>query len=527
MKNDWTNYSKIFVFFLITVSAWGQTKALKQPNVLFILVDDLGKLDLSYEGSKYYDTPNIDKLAAASTNFCNGYAACQVCSPSRAAIMTGKAPARLKITDWIGAATGEEWRKQGRGDKLLPAAYNLKLADEDVTIAEAFKSQGYRTFFAGKWHLGSEGSHPEDHGFDINIGGNDKGSPIGGFFDPYNNPNLPNRLAGENLSMRLAKETASFVESSEGKPFFAFLSFYAVHGPIQTSEERWNKYRKKALQNTIPEQGFAMERNLPIRLYQDNPVYAGLVEQMDLAVGHVLDALQKAGLDKNTIIVFTSDNGGVASGDAYATSNSPLRGGKGYQWEGGIKEPYLIKVPWKKTPKEVKTPVIGMDFYPTLLDLCGIPLISNQHLDGLSLKALLENREIVQRPLFWHYPHYGNQGGEPSSIIREGDWKLIHYWENGVDELYNLDQDPSEQNNVFGSYLQKGLDMRKKLDNWLEETSAEFPSFDPQFSLEKKAEWQQKISEKKWPALEKERKEMLTPNWKPNETWWDSKVTKD
>lgn len=524
MKKDWMNFSKVFVFLLISFAGIAQPK---QPNVLFILVDDLGKRDLSYEGSKYYETPNVDKLASISTNFCNGYAACQVCSPSRAAIMTGKAPARLKITDWIGAATGENWRKQGRSDKLLPAAYELELPKEEVTLAEAFKSKGYSTFFAGKWHLGGLGSHPEDHGFEINIGGNDKGSPMGGFFDPYTNPNLSNREPGENLSMRLAKETASFVESTNGKPFFAFLSFYAVHGPIQTTEERWEKYRKKALKNEVKEQGFGMERNLPIRLYQDNPVYAGLVEQMDLAVGHVLDALEKAGLDKNTIVVFTSDNGGVASGDAYATSNSPLRGGKGYQWEGGIKEPYLIKVPWAKTPKEVKTPVIGMDFYPTLLDLCGISLKPNQHMDGQSLRPLLEDKKIAERALFWHYPHYGNQGGEPSSIIREGNWKLIYYWENGTSELYELQADPSEQNNVYGAHLQKGQDLKEKLMLWLQETNAALPSFDPQFSLEKKAEWQQKIIENKWPSLEKERKDMLEPNWKPNATWWDSKLTKD
>ncbi|SOE23471.1 Arylsulfatase A [Spirosomataceae bacterium TFI 002] len=526
MKRDWTIYSKVFLM-LCSFTVFGQGEQNKKPNVLFILVDDLGKHDLSYEGSKFYETPNIDRLSKESTNFCNGYAACQVCSPSRAAIMTGKSPARLKITDWIGASTGEEWRRHGRADKLLPAPYSLNLPKEDVTIAEAFQKEGYSTFFAGKWHLGGEGSHPEDHGFQINVGGNHTGSPMGGYFSPYDNPQLENKEPTENLSIRLAKETASFIKSSQDKPFFAFLSFYAVHGPIQTTEEKWEKYRNKAHMNDIPEQGFALERNLPIRKYQDNPIYAGLVEQMDDAVGLVLEALKASGLDKNTIVVFTSDNGGVASGDSYSTSNFPLRGGKGYQWEGGIKEPYLIKVPWSQTPKEVKTPVIGMDFYPTLLDLCGLNQNGNQHMDGVSLKPLLEKGDISDRALFWHYPHYGNQGGEPSSIIRQGDWKLIHYWENGVDELYNLKEDPMEQNNVYGSFISRGKEMRSTLDDWLKNSDAELPSYDPEFSLEKKAVWQQKIVQSKWPSLEKERMNILQKGWKPNADWWKSQLTKD
>ncbi|MDP5139202.1 MAG: sulfatase-like hydrolase/transferase, partial [Spirosomaceae bacterium] len=210
-----------------------QKQPMQKPNILFILADDLGYHDLSITGSKYYETPNIDGIAERGVQFTQGYAACQVCSPSRAAIVTGKSPARLQITDWIGAATGEEWREQNRYDKILPAEYIHQLPQSEITIAEAFLENGYQTFFAGKWHLGNEGSHPEDHGFQINIGGTDKGSPMGGYFDPYDNPKLPNREPGENLSMRLAKETAEFIKSKGDKPFLAYLSFYAVHGPIQ------------------------------------------------------------------------------------------------------------------------------------------------------------------------------------------------------------------------------------------------------------------------------------------------------
>ncbi|GAL67256.1 sulfatase [Jejuia pallidilutea] len=316
-----------------------------KPNILFILVDDLGYHDLGVTGSTFYETPNVDKLANEGMMFTQGYAASRVCSPSRASIMTGKFTARHGITDWIGAKTGEEWRTRNRHDKLLPADYVIQLPKADITIAEAFKSNGYKTFFAGKWHLGGEGSYPENHGFDINIGGIGAGSPKGGFFSPWNNPKLPNKQKGENLTLRLAKETANFISKHRDTTFFAFLSFYAVHAPIQTTEKKWRKYRDKADNLGIADSGYKMERVLPIRQVQDNPIYAGLVETMDDAVGVVLKALKDNGLEENTIVVFTSDNGGVASGDHYATSNLPLRGGKGYQWEGGIREPCFIKVP--------------------------------------------------------------------------------------------------------------------------------------------------------------------------------------
>lgn len=518
----------IYSFLVLLLITSCQKQPTAKPNVLFILADDLGYHDLSITGSNYYETPNIDDIAKRGVQFTQGYAACQVCSPSRAAIVTGKSPSRLQITDWIGAATGEDWRKQNRYDKILPAEYIHQLPQSEITIAEAFVENGYQTFFAGKWHLGDEGSHPEDHGFQINIGGTDKGSPMGGYFDPYDNPKLPNRQPGENLSMRLAKETAEFIKNSQGKPFLAYLSFYAVHGPIQTTEEKWQKYRTKAEAQGIAENGFEMERVLPIRRTQDNPVYAGLVEQMDDAVGLVLEALREAGLDKNTIVVFTSDNGGVASGDAFSTSNLPLRGGKGYQWEGGIREPYFIHVPWMTdAPKTIETPVTGTDFYPTLLELAELPKKPNQHLDGVSIVPLLKGKSIDDRPLYWHYPHYGNQGGEPSSIIRDGDWKLIHYYEDGRDELYNLAESINETEDLVKQNPEKVKELRNKLDNWLKETNAALPAQDPEFNEAKRAVYRQSIIDKKLPQLEQQRLDFLKKDFKPNATWWDSKVTVD
>lgn len=327
--------------------------------------------------------------------------------------------------------------------------------------------------------------------------------------------------------MRLGRETANFIEKNKDSTFLAYLSFYAVHGPIQTSEKTWAKYRAKAEQLGIKESGYEMERVLPIRTVQDNPVYAGLVEQMDTAVGIVLDKLKELGLEENTIIVFTSDNGGVASGDAFSTTNLPLRGGKGYQWEGGVREPYFIKVPWIKDVKEVDYPVSGVDFYPTLLDLANIPLKPRQHTDGRSLKPLLAGAEIEQRPLFWHYPHYGNQGGEPASMIREGDWKLIHYWEDDRNELYNLATDPREQTSVLEQQKERATSLATTLSDFLNEVNANRPEIDSTFNPILATELHRQKVEVLLPELETQRLNFLAPDYQPNSDWWGSKVTKD
>ncbi len=503
----------------------GVTK--EKPNILFILADDLGYTDLSCMGSNYYETPNIDRIAREGMVFTDGYAACQVSSPSRASIMTGKFPARHGITDWIGAKTGESWREQGRHSKLLPAEYVHNLPHEYLTLPEALKEVGYKTFFAGKWHLGSKGSWPENHGFDINKGGWDSGSPKGGYFAPWENPTLPSGPDGEELSIRLAKETIDFIRKNKDKAFFAFLSFYAVHAPLETTQEKWAKYRRKAEKMGIAESGFKMGHFLPIRQVQDHPVYAGLVETMDDAVGMVLEALDDLGLTGKTIVIFTSDNGGVVAGDAYATSNKPLRGGKGYQFEGGIRVPYFIKVPWLDIGgKKSDVPVTGTDFYPTLLELVGIKPKPEEHNEGLSLLPILKGGTFPERPLIWHYPHYGNQGGEPSSIIRVGDWKLIHYYEDGHEELYNLRTDLGETSDVSALNPELMKQLRKQLFNFLHEVDAKFPKKDPQYNPEMEKEYLKKVRTELLPRLEKQRLEFLSEDFDPGNNWWGSKISK-
>jgi arylsulfatase A-like enzyme len=517
----------ILFSFLILNACQPKIEGAKKPNVLFILADDYGYHDLSVTGSKFYETPNIDRIANEGMIFTDGYATCQVCSPSRASIMSGKFPARHGITDWIGARTGEDWRKAGRFNQLFPPEYVHALPAEYTTLPEAMKEAGYRTFFAGKWHIGEKGSWPEDHGFDVNKGGWDVGSPKGGYFAPWENPNLESGPDGENLSMRLAQETVNFIKENKDTSFFAYLSFYAVHGPIQTTNEKWAKYRQKAEDLGIAETGFEMGHFLPIRQVQDNPVYAGLVEAMDDAVGHVLSSLEEMGLAENTIVVFTSDNGGVAAGDAFATSNLPLRAGKGYQFEGGIREPYFIKVPGMGNGKKCNTPVTGTDFYPTLLELTGTKLKPEEHIDGVSLVPLLKGETISARPLIWHYPHYGNQGGEPSSIIREGQWKLIHYYEDGHEELYNMKTDFIEAKDVSADNTELVKQMSEKLFVMLNEMGARFPTKDPEWNAEKEKEYLERIVNNRWPNLERQRMQFLSKDFDPKNNWWGSFITKD
>lgn len=491
------------------------------PNVVLFLVDDLGKHDLGYEGSSFYETPEIDAFAARSMRFRQGYACCQVCSPSRASILLGQFPARHGITDWIGAATGADWNRQ---DKMLPANYTQQLPAEHTSLAEAFREANYRTFFAGKWHLGGDGSYPEDHGFEINRGGHHRGSPPGGFFSPYRNPKLSDGPPGESLTLRLAEETAAFINSPAGdEPFFAMLAFYAVHSPIQTTPELWRKYRDKATAQPAPESRFEIDRTLPVRKVQDNPIYGGMMETLDVAVGNVLRTIAARGIAERTIVIFTSDNGGVSSGDAYATTNLPLRGGKGRQWEGGLRVPYLIHVPGlTDTGRDTDIPVTGADFYPTLLELAGLQLRPEQHLDGQSLVPVLQGGGLADRPLFWHYPHYGNQGGEPSGIYRDGYWKLIHYYEDNHDELYRLDLDPGEREDLAKSEPERVNRMRADLLHYLNSVGARFPQPDPRYTAAAGLAKQTLIRDKIWPQLESQHARFLQPDFAPDPTWWKS-----
>lgn len=524
-------YKLVLPVGLMAMAGQMSAKKPQHPNILFILADDYGWNDLSCYGSKYYETPNLDRLAQQGVKFTNAYATCQVSSPSRASIMTGCYTPRHGITDWIGEKSGEDWRTMDRHSKLLPSDYAHNLSADEYTIAECLRDNGYTTFIAGKWHLGDEGSWPEDHGFDINKGGWSAGNPRNGYFPPYKNPRLTDGPRGENLSIRLGDETIKFMKDhkrhAKGKPFFAYLSFYAVHGPIQTTQNNWKYFRDKAEKMGIADKGFELDRTLPVRLHQDNPVYAGLIKDMDDAIGNVLRALDELGLEENTLVIFTSDNGGVVSGDSYSSSLFPLRGGKGRQWEGGIRVPLIIEYPGCKSNTECDVPVTGTDFYPTILDYAGLKLQPQQHKDGISLMPLLKEGKVTERSLFWHYPHYGNQGGEPSSIIRKGDWKLIYYYEDGRSELYNLSIDLGEHEPLNHLYPAKVKELKEELMAWLDDVDAKIPvadkQYDPKAEAKVKEEWRTTNLKKQ----EKARKNMLRKDWKPNADWWRSQITND
>ncbi len=500
-----------------------------RPNVVLILVDDLGLRDLGVEGSTFYRTPHIDSLAESGMRFTSAYANCRVCSPSRASILLGQFPARHGITQWIGGATGTQFN---RNEALLQPEYGRRLPSDDETLAEALAGAGYRTFFAGKWHLGGEGSLPTDHGFAINFGGHSKGSPPGGYFSPYNNPKLKDGPAGESLTLRLADETANFISPSAPaaapSPYFAMLAFYTVHGPIQTSQPLWKKYRDAAPAPPVDGNRFRIDRTLPVRQIQDNPIYAGMIELLDDAVGRVLDAIDASGQRDNTVVIFTSDNGGVSSGDAYSTSNLPLRGGKGRQWEGGIREPLYIRYPaLTHAGMTSDVPVTGADLYPTVLKLAGLPLRPQQHADGQSLEKLLAGKpdeRLRERPLIWHYPHYDNQGGEPSSLIRLGDYKLIHYHLDAHDELYNLRSDPSEQHDIAADHPSRVNSMRDILLTYLQSVDAQFPTPDPRYDAAQAKMRQVQIEGPGKQRLERAHAQMLEPDYQPNPTWWGSTV---
>lgn len=498
-----------------------------RPNFVFILVDDLGKEDLGIEGSTFYETPHIDSLGQRSLRFERGYSACQVCSPSRAAIQSGKTPARVGITDYISVAGNNQPEKWKRNTKLLPASYRSELALDEVTIAEAMQEAGYRTFFAGKWHLGAEGFTPEEQGYEINKGGFHWGTPPGGYHSPYKNSKLSDDEPGAELPLRLGRETAQFVreKAAAGEPFFAMLSFYSVHGPIHCSEDRFRKFQAKAEEMGLTERTeprFLFDRTKEVRQVQDHPIYAGMMAALDDAVGLVLEAIDDAGVSENTVVIFTSDNGGVSSGDGFATACLPMRGGKGRQWEGGIRQPYYIA--WPGVTDEggtTETLATGMDFYPTILDIAGLPQRPAQHLDGVSLVPVLEGGRVDERPLFWHYPHYGNQGGEPSAIMMTEDWKLIHYFEDGRSELYDVTKDIGEQDDRATEHPDVVTSMEKALKNWQSDIGASFPSENSTYDQEKERKERDRLAAEGNPNREKQHAAFMKADYAPRGGWWD------
>lgn len=467
---------------LASVSVWAAERPL---NVVFFLVDDLGQRDLGCYGSTFYETPNIDRLAKEGARYTDAYAACPVCSPSRASIMTGQWPQRTGVTDYIGAPfQPQDWK---RNTKLLPAPYADRLALGTPTLASLLKPMGYATFFAGKWHLGPAGNWPENFGFDINLGGGAAGGPYGGkgYFSPYNNPRLPDGPPGEHLPDRLATEAASFIEKNKDQPFFAYFSFYDVHTPLMAREDLRKKYEEKRKKLGLKDE-WGREGPRDVRLTQDHVVYAAMVEAMDQAVGKVLAKLDELKLRDHTLIIFTSDNGGLSTSEGWPTSNLPLRGGKGWMYEGGIREPLIVNWPGVTKPGSVITaPVSSPDFMPTLLDAAKLDQTKSMQRDGVSLRATLQDSPAPERALFWHYPHYGNQGGAPAAAIRRGDWKLILWYEDNRTELFDLAKDLSETKNLATENPEKAAAMLAELKQWQKGVGAKLPSENSNFNANK------------------------------------------
>lgn len=446
------------------------------PNVVFILADDLGFMDVRPNNpDALYDTPNLDRLAARGVRFTNGYAACPVCSPTRYSLMTGRYPTRAALTDWF---------TSGRAERFAPAPYGDHMALDELTLAELLKARGYATFFAGKWHLGpTEEYWPEHQGFDVNKGGCRVGNPAGGgrYFSPYGNPRLDDGPKGEHLPDRLADETCAFIREHRTQPFFTYLSFYSVHTPLMGRPDLVAKYRARlAAQPSSPpqfgpeEQAWPTGRPRRVRSQQRHAVYAAMVEAMDQAIGKVLDAIEAQGLTNDTIVVFTSDNGGLSTSEGSPTSNLPLRGGKGWVYEGGIREPWIAVVPGTTRAGSVcDTPICSIDALPTVLELCGAGTDPHE-IDGVSFAPLLRGEELPERPLFWHYPHYSNQGGFPGGAVRLGDWKLIERYEDGRVHLFDLRHDVGERNDLAAAKPEVVAQLRELLHGFYRRFDAQF-----------------------------------------------------
>ena len=458
---------------LLCVSFTTLRAAERKPNVLFILADDLGQMDVgAFNPKTFYETPNIDSLARRGMKFPQGYAACSVCSPTRASILTGKYPPRLGITDFIGGT---------RAGQLRPAPNQNHLALQEVTLAETLRDAGYATFFAGKWHLGGGEFYPGAQGFPKELDSGEGRKVNAQFWYPASELPVPDHKDDPKTTERIVNEAVKFIDGHKDRPFFAFLPFLAPHTPIGARAELVEKYKKKSA--SAPPDAWGRERANKVRLVQNNPVYAAMLEQLDTAIGRVLAALEKNGLTEKTIVVFMSDNGGLSTSEGHPTSNLPLRAGKGWPYEGGVREPLIVVAPGVTKPGTTcDSPVISADFFPTLLQLVGLPLQSERHLDGVSFLPLLKGETMSRgRPLFWHYPHYSNQGGPPNGAIRDGDWKLIEWYEEGSLELYDLGQDASEKNNLAVQQPDKVKELHAKLVAWRKEVGALMPVPNPGF----------------------------------------------
>lgn len=458
--------------------------AARRPDIVFILIDDLGWRDLACYGSTFYETPHIDRLAHEGMRFTDAYAACPVCSPTRASILTGKYPARVGITNYIGGH---------REAALIDAPYTDHLPSSEFSLAAALRDGGYSTWHVGKWHLGGEDYWPERHGFDVNVGGCHMGHPWQGYFSPYAIPTLADGPEGEYLTDRLTDEAVRLIEGQPlDRPFFLNLWHYAVHTPIEAYPADIAKYETKARESGLADidpielgEPYPFSRDPQDRIrrrrLQSHPVYAAMIESLDRGVGRVLEALERTGRAANTLVLFTSDNGGLATSEGSPTCNAPLAEGKGWMYEGGTREPLLVRWPGRvPAASECTTPVTSTDFYPTLLEAAGLAALPEQHRDGRSLMPLLEGRAGLEREaIYWHYPHYGNQGGTPGCSLRMGDYKLIEFFEDGRLELYHLREDLSEERNLVEAEPKRARDMHDRLVEWRRSVGALIPEPNP------------------------------------------------
>ena len=514
-----------FLFLLVSIFS-SCTKKRKQPNIIFFLVDDLGWMDVGCYGSSFYETPNIDRLAEEGVRFTSAYAACHVCSPTRASIITGKYPASINLTDWL---TG---RRDFPFQKLLNVKINQHLPYNIPTLPGVLKENGYQTAIFGKWHLGEDLASTVRQGFDFHLPDWNRGWPNNGYYFPYDMKGLEEGSPDEYLTDRMSKEAIKYIEQNKDKPFFLYLAHFAVHDPIEGRPDLVEKYQKKlAVMNTpdgdpyilegkpgtsnpvsrneqnqlLDDEGYRgykvfLNQSVKIKQHQDNVQFAAMVESMDESMGRVLDKLEELNLEDNTIVIFYSDNGGMSAANfwdpereipeedldkAFSTSNLPLRGAKGWLYEGGIRVPLIIKWPGYGLQKAIcDVPVTSPDFFPTILDMVGI---NSQNIasDGLSIAPLVKGeKELDREAIYWHFPHYSNHGMQsPGGAIREGDYKLLDYFENGTVQLFNLKNDIKEQYDLSKIEIEKTMELKAKLDKWREDVGAQGMKMNPDYDI--------------------------------------------
>lgn len=448
---------------LLVGSTWGQARAVDRPNIILILIDDLGWTDFGCYGSDLYETPHIDRLAREGMRFTTAYAACTVCSPTRASLLTGKYPARLHITDWIPG-------QMPANPRMLVPDWTKHLPLEEVTLADLFRGAGYATASLGKWHLGGPEFGPERHGFDQNIGGTHLPQPPQGYFAPWNIPTLSEGRPGDYLTDRLGDEAVRYITRSSDKPFFLYFPHYGVHTPIQGRVDLVKKYQAKRRAG----------------LKHANAAYAAMIEGVDATVGQVREALDRLDIADRTVIVVTSDNGGRIP----TTSNQPLRAGKGSCYDGGTRVPLIVYWPGNTPPGTVcDVPVISADLYPTLLEIAGVPDRPGHQVDGLSLVPLLRQTGGLDRDaLFWHYPHhqhYQRGGTMPYSAVRRGRYKLIEFLDDDHVELYDIEDDPGERHDLADALPETVHDLRQRLHAWRKSVGAQMPTPNPAYDPSK------------------------------------------